>query len=574
MANVKISELPLVSTFDGDALLPIVAGGVTKRVKASTLIGVINVKWFGAVGDGVTDDSTAILSCVNAAAALSAGAHSSRASVYFPPGIYLLSSSAALTETNATSIAAGIHFYGAGMYASILRLNPSGSDLYFYNNAASPREQFCSFEDLGFEGLAPASLSAYTDISNNAKGFRLWATTATGSHEQGFRFTRCRFFGLHTMFETAGNNTTSENSFVQCKISHIKSVVLSLNNLQSFNHSFHATDIEAIYGDVFVIGTLGGGAIKMYGGSVILFSDTAADTYFFKATGSSGTNGFPFSFSGVRFEFRGNTANFASISDAVIQDVHVNDSFMLTTATSNLANFCKVARAGQIMFNGCSFNEGSTGLYQFHDTAAVGGYANGLISFERCGLPIDWSDRCFLDNRYGHIRAVDCYGTNTGVITTPRHYAHDFDLRGDETAGGVATWSGADAIARKDAGNGTGQGWRLKTAQIKMGSEFWPDTTEQGLRLPKNAIMKSLHLRKPALGADSTSVTFRIGRADKSGTDHLVSNTDQMKNTHTGDTTNYFYCVGTTDNERNILLYTNENPVQGIVGGICIVEYY
>jgi hypothetical protein len=199
---------------------------------------------------------------------------------------------------------------------------------------------------------------------------------------------------------------------------------------------------------------------------------------------------------------------------------------------------------------------------------------NGSIYFDGCGLPIDWSDRCTLDNRYGHISATDCFGTNVGAISTPRHFAHDFECRADETAGVATAWDSADGTGRKDGNNGTSRGWRLKVCQIKLGGEFWPDTTEHGLRLPRNAIIKNLHLRKPSGGSDATSTIFRIGRADKSGTDHLVSDTQRMDAAHTGDTTNYFYSVGTTDNERNILLYTDEAPAINLVGGLCIVEYY
>lgn len=105
MANVKISQLPLAtSPLDSTVEMPVVQGGVTKRAPVNTIgflqsgagatlrtaqakmQDVVSVKDFGAVGDGVTNDTTAIQAAINAAAGRA---------IYFPSGIYLIN--AALT---------------------------------------------------------------------------------------------------------------------------------------------------------------------------------------------------------------------------------------------------------------------------------------------------------------------------------------------------------------------------------------------------------------------------------------------------------------------------------------------
>ena len=103
MTGVKISNLPAATTpLSGSELLPVVQSGVTKRATV-TQIGtvtatgsttprtlpdrfadVVNVKDFGAVGDGVTDDTAAF----NAAIATASGG-----TVYVPRGTYLLGTS-------------------------------------------------------------------------------------------------------------------------------------------------------------------------------------------------------------------------------------------------------------------------------------------------------------------------------------------------------------------------------------------------------------------------------------------------------------------------------------------------
>lgn len=564
-AEIGISKWYRV-TYDGSAF----------QLEALKPNDVVDVTDHGAIGDGSNDDGAAVLAAVNAAAATAIGAHSSRAVVYFPPGIYKVTTSAVLTQTNATSVAAGIHFCGAGMFTSILRLAPSGSDLYFYNNVATAREQFCTFSDLGFEGVAPASLSAYTDISDNAKGFRLWATSATGSHEQGFKFTRCRFFGLHTMFETAGDNTTSENSFVQCKISHIKSVVLSVNNLQSLNHEFHSTDIETIYGDVFSIGANGGGAIKVFGGSIIMVSDTGSSTYFLRSVATGTLNACPISFEGVRFELRGDKTNLVSVTTLKIVFADFDRCLFLDESTATKSSWVTIGSQSAIHFRRCEFVEQSGEYIKFvvGNSGAMFGI-NGEIIFESCQIPIDWSDKCSMTNNFGTglISARNCFGSNLGASGDTSHWAHDFDLHWNAaTAGQVGAWAVTGATL-KDSGSPSHPQWRLKTAQIKLNTDFWPDTSEHTLKLPLNAIIKNIHLRKGPHASDATSTTMRIGRNDKSGTDHLTV-TANFNASHSADVTNYFYHVGSTTNERTLRLYTNENPTGVAQGGLCIVEYY
>ena len=78
----KISELPSATTISHLDIFPIVQGGVTKSIASLIMLGIVNVKLYGAVGDGVTDDSAAV------AAALAVSN-----AVFFPPGtsnVYLL----------------------------------------------------------------------------------------------------------------------------------------------------------------------------------------------------------------------------------------------------------------------------------------------------------------------------------------------------------------------------------------------------------------------------------------------------------------------------------------------------
>lgn len=91
-------------------------GAVPISSAAGTLSGIFyNVKSYGAVGNGATNDAAAITSAIAAAAAAGGG------TVYFPPGVYLTNSS--IVQNSLTP------FKGAGSNVSFLRFNAAATGL-------------------------------------------------------------------------------------------------------------------------------------------------------------------------------------------------------------------------------------------------------------------------------------------------------------------------------------------------------------------------------------------------------------------------------------------------------------
>lgn len=112
MAIIKISELPAATTpVSPSDITAVVQGGVTKKSTLDQLgflqsgsnalvrgwqdktREIVSVKDFGAVGDGTTDDATAIQNAINAGAGKT---------IIFPTGTYLINSPVVSTTSNVT----------------------------------------------------------------------------------------------------------------------------------------------------------------------------------------------------------------------------------------------------------------------------------------------------------------------------------------------------------------------------------------------------------------------------------------------------------------------------------------
>lgn len=554
----------------GDALIGVklVATGSVARTQHEKNGDVVSVKDFGAVGDGSTDDSAAILAAVNAAAGATNNSTSVRASVYFPPGIYLVTTTACFTPTVST-FNRGIEFYGSGWYASIIRYGTLSGATWFYDNGATSRTQFATFANLGFEGMNPSAFSVYTDIPSNAKGFKI----TSSAHEQGFKFLQCRFSYFDTLFDMEGTNTASEMIFSQCRFSHIKSTFYVINNLQSFDHEFYGCDLQVLYGDGFSIGSSGGGCVKWYGGYINLNNASGSDKYLFKSAGTSGAIGNPSLFSGPKLEFLGNTSNLISTTTAAEVDVIFDSGCVIsTTASSNLTNFCNVNNQSTVKFR-AHFIEGSTGKFQFTCTNTAAFYGeNGAVDFSGSKVPTLWSTRMNMSGAWGKITGDGLSGTAVGAPAGGFHEAFDFNFNWRAgTAGLVGVWASSGATLQ-DCGSPVNANVRVKTAHLKLPSEYWPTTTEHTLVLPVGSIIRNIYIKKPAGSADATATSIRVTNNDKSVV-HLASGSAAYNLAHSAVLTDYFYNVGSTSNEYTLRLAVTNATTGFIQGGLCIVEY-
>lgn len=101
--------------------MPITAtGSTTARTLQSRFAEVFNVKDFGAVGNGTTDDTAAIQSAITAANSY-ASSYASGAGVFLPPGGY--------RTTAELSLLPYVHLFGAGLVSTAIRVDHTGNGI-------------------------------------------------------------------------------------------------------------------------------------------------------------------------------------------------------------------------------------------------------------------------------------------------------------------------------------------------------------------------------------------------------------------------------------------------------------
>ena len=365
----------------------------------------VSVKDFGAIGDGVNDDTKAFKSAIEYV--FKENKRYPSRTVYIPSGTYRITENGVFSaNTSNLRYKHGIRFIGDGLYNSTILLeNKTETDMYFYDNSDRPTFSFCIFEGLQFTGRIE-ELTSSDDIPANVNGFKI----NSSGNEQGFRFINCLFQRLNKAFIFTGVDTASEMKFIGCKIAQIKNDVYTINNAQSVNHEFISSDIEQVYSNVFKVDN--GGSIKVFGGSIILFSKDV-HSYVFNINNSSSVSG-ECTLNGCRVELRGDLTGIANINNLNYGLINFNECTFLDGYTTTTKYYIKIGAYSTINMNNCEFNH-NNGIFRVFPTTNGTYGNNGVLNINNSRLATSSPHLKFEVGNGGRISLDNCYGPEGAI---------------------------------------------------------------------------------------------------------------------------------------------------------------
>jgi polygalacturonase len=182
---------------------------------------IIDALSFGAVGDGVTDDTVALQAALDAT-------YAAGDTLYIPAGTYLVSASLDMPFDNVTPYAKGNYVFGDGMLRTIIKANADNVAIFHYDNPDAYRFMLggkisnMTLDGAGFNGGCGLMLQGLYNhvfdtlqIKNHNNGVVINNTTSPGDSDacnhiafDNCRIQVCRSWGMMISLAT-GNNETS-----------------------------------------------------------------------------------------------------------------------------------------------------------------------------------------------------------------------------------------------------------------------------------------------------------------------------------------------------------------------------
>jgi hypothetical protein len=159
MTTIKISQLPDADLpLTGNEVVPLDQSGVTKKANISAINPVVNVKAFGAKGDGLVDDTAAIQAAVDYVFSNGGG------TIAFPSGTYLVT-----TIVKVWTGAVTINLVGEGKRSTrIFKFGTSTNPVFDFSSVPGVLETYSEISDMSINGNNVAA--AGIRLTNWARG--------------------------------------------------------------------------------------------------------------------------------------------------------------------------------------------------------------------------------------------------------------------------------------------------------------------------------------------------------------------------------------------------------------------
>jgi len=224
-------------------------------------MGVVNVKGFGAKGDGVTDDTEAIKAAINAA--INETTHKGQAIVIIPAGTYIV------TDPLIVKNVAGFTLLGSSSWGTILlwRGEDNNIPLILIEDA---RDSI--FANFFIKADADYPLHSGIQIENGADGY----VTCTKNRFESIVIdgSDALTYGFNIAIGAGGDANNDTHSFQHCTVYHFTGAAWHIEGSQS--KDIQCYNCRYSYGGSYGV-LLEGGSLHWYGG--LGTNVTAADFY-------------------------------------------------------------------------------------------------------------------------------------------------------------------------------------------------------------------------------------------------------------------------------------------------------
>lgn len=515
----------------------------------------VNVKDFGAVGDGITDDSNAIKSAISYMCSKAKFINETNTwksympVLYFPAGKYLVTQNDTLNCVGGAL--QGYNIKGSGYLNTEILF--TGDD-YLLVNGDDNWFGFSYIEDLSIRG-------------NGENNF--WKIKSRNGSPQANRFRRVNFVNLNNCV-TVSYGTANANAdlfrFDSCKANTINGWVFGIDsnkNSQSIVHTFNDCDFEQING--YIIYLKSGGIIEIRGGSWILNQNGRA-FHFDDLSGTGiGESNKTINVYGTKFEYQ-----YYSTDDLNLEycPLFYNNSRM------------------HLNFFNCNFNQF---VYKGNSDKSFYGYIGqvGQVTFENCIIPLvfqikvnpNLSSNTVDDRTTVIFRKCDLKAPVDKIVIQQNSNIYQGGNYATVIAEDTKTAKCYDTQLNQYLGN------RAFTTNKKM--KIFTQNSNPLTSLPAKASSsdgnKVMTINVP-IGAIVTDIRIYFTKIGD-GTTHTVKVTDNVDNelltgTHVGtsndavfSTTNLFKIIKSEDDTILKVVGSGVNANGGI-GGFIVVEYY
>jgi hypothetical protein len=464
---------------------------------------ILNLRDYGAVGDGVTINDAAIIAWIadglNHAGSSSAHGGST---LYAPAGIYLVRQSGLFSPSIRRF---GLKFIGDGRFSSIFRLAPNlEEETWFFDNVEGESISGVTWQALGFHGCVPLNDDQLSSIPDQANFFRC---TSTGV-EQDYTFIDTAVQYFNNVEQWRGTNSASEVKRLACEYVYNKGILHDNANQQSLNHDY--TDCNIIHrGPSFLFhslasGNYGAGSVRVSGGNIVLLP-VDQPTYFWDVQAGNQPGATPSLLSGVRMEFRNNNHKLYRnapghpgdlLIDASMIELQDPDGGEIST------DWARIDRDGVLKLR-------DTEIYQLPVIPQVkliyngfGENQPGLFEAQGCALTQEFVDTIDVGSQ-GRAIGTDLRPAKRAGSGDPYPVtALDFAL-GSPTLGNARRFPSTFELFTPP-----NRGWPGGLGNVVTSEEI-------PCRFAIKTVIDEIHIERAAFGTDTTVVSYVVGSNDK-----------------------------------------------------------